>query len=374
MIKIYHFISDTNIGGAGNLLCNQIKNMEGSDFDITVVLPHGSLLREKMSALPCRTVETRHGADRSFSAGSVIEDYAILKRARPDIVHSHASLSSRIAAAALKIPTRIHTRHCVFPLSPLISNPIGRGVCGAINNALSTKMIAVAESAKKNLVEMGCKAGKIETVINGSDAIRRLDGSERARIKESLSLSKDHFTVGIFARLEAYKGHKTLIDAARICKKYCPDMRFLIVGEGSFRAELEEYARRRGVDDIICFSGFVSDVAPFFNVTDVNVNCSYGTETSSLAISEGMSLGIPAVVSDYGGNPFMVKNGEEGFIFPVGNHESLAVCLVRLYRDRALYKKMSQNAETRYIKDFTAKAMSDRMARIYRDEYAKNRK
>lgn len=374
MIKIYHFISDTNVGGAGNLLCNQIKNMKGSDFDITVVLPRGSLLEEKISALQCKTVETLHGADRSFCAESVIEDYAILKRARPDIVHSHASLSSRIAAAALKIPTRIHTRHCVFPLSPLVKNPIGRGVCGAINNALSTKMIAVAESAKKNLIDMGCKSGKIETVINGSEAIRRLDDAEKDKIREKLSFSKDHFIVGIFARLEAYKGHKTLIDAARICKKYCPDMRFLIVGGGSFRVELEDYANRRGVGDIIYFSGFLDDVAPLFNITDVNVNCSCGTETSSLAISEGMSLGIPAVVSDYGGNPFMVKNGEEGFVFPTGNSESLAVCLVRLYRDRALYRRMSQNAELRYVKDFTAKAMSDRMASIYLEEYAKNRK
>lgn len=371
MIKIFHFISDTNIGGAGNLLCNQIKNMGDESFDITVVLPRGSMLKEKMCLLPCRLIETERGADRSFSVDSVIEDYKILKKYRPDIVHSHASLSSRIAATALGIPTRIHTRHCVFPLSPMIKNPLGKTVCGVANNILSTKMIAVADSARENLVDMGCNKKKIETVINGSEPIKRLSEMERQYHRIRLSLSEKNFVVSIFARLEEYKGHKTFLEAAKICKKYCPDFRFFIIGDGSQREELKKYAKSLGIEDTVYFSGFVSDVAPFFNLTDINVNCSYGTETSSLAISEGMSLGIPAVVSDYGGNTHMVKNGEDGLVFPAKNSESLAICLIRLYRDKELYKKMSEKALARYNSEFTAKAMSDRMARIYIDEYNK---
>ena len=371
MIKIFHFISDTNIGGAGNLLCNQIKNMNDPSFDITVVLPQGSMLKDKMSTLPCHLIETAHGADKSFSLDSVIEDYKILKKYRPDIVHSHASLSSRIAATAMRIPTRIHTRHCVFPLSPIIKNPLGKTVCGVANNILSTKMIAVADSAKENLVDMGCSKKKIETVINGSEPIQRLSSAEREALKAKFSLTKDSFVVSIFARLEEYKGHKTFLEAAKICKKYCPDFRFFIVGDGSQKDELQSYARALGLEKAVLFSGFVSDVAPYFNLTDVNVNCSYGTETSSLAISEGMSLGIPAVVSDYGGNTHMVKNGEDGLVFPAKNAEALAICLIRLYRDRELYKKMSEKAYVRYDSEFTAKAMSEKMAQIYVDEYNK---
>ena len=84
-----------------------------------------------------------------------------------------------------------------------------------------------------------------------------------------------------------------------------------------------------------------------------------------------MSLGIPAVVSDFGGNTHMVKNGEDGLVFPTKNAESLAICLIRLYRDKELYKKMSEKALARYDSEFTAKAMSDKMAQIYVDEYNK---
>ena len=186
-------------------------------------------------------------------------------------------------------------------------------------------------------------------------------------------MDKNSFVVSIFARLEEYKGHKTFLDAAKICKKYCPDFRFFIVGDGSQKEELKSYAESLGLGNTVHFSGFVSDVSPYFNITDVNVNCSFGTETSSLAISEGMSLGIPSVVSDFGGNTHMVKNGEEGFVFPVKNAESLAICLIRLYRDRELYEKISQRARARYEREFTARAMSDRMAGIYHKEYYKKR-
>ena len=329
------------------------------------------MLKDKMQGLSCHVIEARHGADRSFCASSVIEDYKILKKHRPDIVHSHASLSSRIAATALGIPSRIHTRHCAFPVSPVIKNPLGRAICGTANGLLSTKMIAVADAARENLIDMGCKKKKIETVINGSEPIRKFSEGEREELKKSFSLDKDSFVVSIFARLEEYKGHKTFLNAAKICKKYCPDFKFFIIGDGSQQEELKRYARTLGLEGDVIFTGFVSDVTPYFNITDVNVNCSFGTETSSLAISEGMSIGIPCVVSNFGGNTHMVKNGEEGLVFPAKNAESLAICLIRLYRDKELYCKTSQRARARYESEFTARAMTDKMKDIYLSEHNK---
>ena len=98
MIKILHFITDNNVGGAGKLLCSQIKNMGGKEFKITVALPQSSQLKKPLSALPCALIDLRHGADKSFYAPSILEAAKIIKSEQPDIVHSHGSLSSRIAA------------------------------------------------------------------------------------------------------------------------------------------------------------------------------------------------------------------------------------------------------------------------------------
>ena len=112
--------------------------------------------------------------------------------------------------------------------------------------------------------------------------------------------------------------------------------------------ELKALSSELGLDDVVCFTGFREDVATIFYITEVNVNCSYRSETSSLSLSEGMSLGIPSVVSDCGGNTYMVKNCENGLIFPMENEEALAMALIRLYCDRELYKKFSANAYGRY--------------------------
>ena len=374
MIRLLHFITDTNVGGAGRLLCNQIKNMAGSDFEISVALPRESALITELRPLPCTLIKCRCGADSSFSRESFIEDYGIIKKLRPDIVHSHGSLSSRVAATALGVPTRIFTRHCIFPVAPSISSPLLRWSFGKVNNILSTSMIAVADEARRDLIEMGCNKQKITTVINGTEPIIPTSEVQKTYIRQELGLNEDSFVISIFARLEEYKGHRTLLHAARICKRFYPNFRFIIVGDGTERAALEELADLFGIKDVVLFLGFCPDVSPIFNVTDVNVNCSYQSETSSLSLCEGMSLGIPSVASDCGGNVHMVKNAVNGLLFPRQNAEALAMALIRLYRDRELYKKCSLGALKRYNEEFTARAMTQKMMDLYKKEYIKSKK
>jgi glycosyltransferase involved in cell wall biosynthesis len=97
----------------------------------------------------------------------------------------------------------------------------------------------------------------------------------------------------------------------------------------------------------------------------VNVNASFGTETSSLALSEGMSVGVPIVASDYGGNPRMVENGVNGLLFPPQNDHVLANVLLRLHDDRALLSRLSEGAHRLYRERFTAPAMVARLEELY---------
>lgn len=374
MIKILHFITDKNVGGAGRLLCSQIKNMRDEEFAITIALPRGSKLKKPLSSLPCTIIELEHGADCSFCVSGIFEAMKIIKGVHPDIVHSHGSLSSRIAATTLGIPSRVFTRHCYFPLSKIYKNPLSRMVVGLISNSLSTSMIAVAGSAKQNLIDMGCNKRKISTVINGVEPIRITSPEEIDYLNSRYGLTKNNFIISIIARLEECKGHKTFLQAAQICKKHYPNFRFFIVGDGSQKNYLKQLSHKLDIDDIVHFAGFCEDVSPILNITDVNVNCSVGTETSCLALSEGMSLGIPSVASDYGGNTHMVKNTVNGLIFPAGNAEALAMALIRLYRDEELYAKCSLGALRRFHEEFNAAIMTKKMADFYKVEYLRHKK
>ena len=139
----------------------------------------------------------------------------------------------------------------------------------------------------------------------------------------------------------------------------------MIVGQGSLERELKSLCKSRGLDKCVIFLGFVDNVERYFNVTDVNVNCSVGTETSSLALSEGMSLGIPCVVSDYGGNPYMVRDGSNGFVYPMGDTQALANFIERLANDRKLYEQMSDEAYKRFECELNVRKMSDEVYRLY---------
>ena len=103
------------------------------------------------------------------------------------------------------------------------------------------------------------------------------------------------------------------------------------------------------LDDCVTFAGFVADMAPIYRILRVNVNCSCGTETSCLAISEGMSVGLPTVASNYGGNVAMIGECGAGFLFDVGDAEALANAILQIAENEELEKKMQRCAYERYL-------------------------
>lgn len=364
MYKLLHIITDTNTGGAGVLLLNQLKHFDRGLFDISVVLPRGSELKEKTERLGYPVIETKHGADRSFETGAVAGYIRLMRAERPDIVHCHGALSARIAAMLTGVPVRIHTRHCAYPPSALMRSFPLRRILGGVNNMLSTGIVAVADAAADDLLALGTDPELITVIINGVEPLERIDNAAQQAVRERLGFTKNDFVAGIFARLEECKGHRYLLEALALAG---PDsrIRLLICGKGSAERRLRDMAELLGVSDRVVFAGFCEDIAPYMNAVDVNVNCSVGTETSSLALSEGMSVGKPCVVSDYGGNPAMVEDGVTGFVVPSADPAALSAALGRLDDDRQLLHDMGRAAYSRYLTKFTAGVMTAQLEALY---------
>ena len=116
MIKVIEAISDANIGGAGVLLLNRLKNTDKKAFDTWVILPRGSMLIPKLKSAGAHVVTLNTSPDKSFQIGDVLKYLAVIKVISPDIVNAHGSFSSRIAARMANVPVRLYTRHCVYPV------------------------------------------------------------------------------------------------------------------------------------------------------------------------------------------------------------------------------------------------------------------
>ena len=132
--------------------------------------------------------------------------------------------------------------------------------------------------------------------------------------------------------------------------------------------ELHALADELGVSDTVKFTGFMSDTAPVLGVSNVAVNCSWGTEASSLAIAEAMSIGIPTVASDFGGNPSVIDDGVNGLLYEKKNEKALADKVMKVYRDTELYRTLCEGAKKVFFEKFTSGVMTRRLEELYTDE------
>ena len=127
MIKVMHVLTDTNIGGAGVLLINRLSYTDMQKYPTLVLVPKGSALCNRLSEIGVNFIEMDCVGDRSFDVMAIKAYKRIFRRIRPNIVNCHGCLSARIAAKLCRIPVKICTRHCVFPVK------VRDKVMGAVN-------------------------------------------------------------------------------------------------------------------------------------------------------------------------------------------------------------------------------------------------
>ncbi|MGN1346340.1 MAG: glycosyltransferase family 4 protein [Eubacteriales bacterium] len=366
MIRVLNILSDSNIGGAGRLLVNYLRNFDRTAYESAVVLPEGSALKPCIEEVGYPVFEIKNGRDRSFDVRAVREVSRIIREWKPDVVHTHSSFYGKLAAYLCGVKSRFYTRHSAFPPSRFLTTFPGKQLNGLVNNTLATDIVAVAQAAADNLTDTGVNPAKITVIINGVDEMRRTTAAEQAELKRSLNLADGTFVCGISARLEPYKGHSYLLEAMKIVVEAHPDTVLLIIGGGSCDGILKEQAKALGIWEKVRFTGFVDDVAPYYNIMDLNLNASWGTETSCLALSEGMSLCVPAVATTYGGNPYMITEGVNGLLVPEKDSAAMASAIEAILSDPALHARLSAGARALYEQKFTAAAMTRQLEVLYR--------
>lgn len=363
--KIIEVSSDTNIGGAGKCLIALLENFDYRKYEVKVILPPDSLLKPYIKNLGIEVIEVEGIAEKSLDIKSIHRLKKVFKLERPELVHTHASMSARIAARRAGAAV-VYTRHSVFPQPKRLTSFPGRQINGFINNRYADGIIAVAEAAKDNLTDTGVDERRIRVILNGVKGLSPASAEVKheSRLRFGITDEADK-VISIVARLEDIKGHEYFIEAADMLLRNGLKAKFMIAGTGSYEPQLKKKVKDLGLENDVIFTGFITDVDKLMSITDVQVNASYGTEATSLALLEGMSLGIPAVVSDFGGNPGVIKDDENGFVVPKMNSAAIAVGVRKLLDDDELYGRMSANCLQIFKTTFTAAAMTRQTEEFY---------
>jgi glycosyltransferase involved in cell wall biosynthesis len=195
---------------------------------------------------------------------------------------------------------------------------------------------------------------------DGADAARR----NRARELEALGLPAEALVFGFFGKIYQGKGCRDLLHAFRRIE--APGASLIFVGDGTDRAELEGYARSRGMENVR-FVGFVnqSEVPRYQGLTDVLVLPSHA-ETWGLVVNEAMAAGCAVIVSDACGcAPDLVEQGTNGFTYPAGDVDALAELMARFLHQEGLAAEMG-DASRRIIRDWSPAECARRIAEAVR--------
>lgn len=358
MLKIMHVLTDTNIGGAGIWLLNYLKSYNRQELEVFTALPPNAALADKIKELGTEIIEIDSIADKSFSVSAIKNFVKVIKDKKPDIIHTHASLSARIAAKLCGVPV-VHTRHCLEDKKSFLKNIIYR----FINNALSSHVIGVSRAVTENLKQDGIKHDKLSLVYNGITPLRCYTPEEKLKARQSFGIGKDHISIGIVARLEEVKNPLLFAEAAKIVAQKVPHAFFLIVGEGSLRHEMENAIAP--ISDRACITGYLSDVEKAYNAMDI-LTLTSSKEALSISLIEGQSIELPVISTDSGGPSEIIKHKENGFITPNGDADALAEAIIQLINNPELRDKFGKCGSEVIRQKFTSDKMAQSIEQIYK--------
>lgn len=230
-----------------------------------------------------------------------------------------------------------------------------------LSNALVTRLVANCEAVRAATAKSeGISPTKIDVIYNGLDVHHFTPDAElRRKARARLNCTDDDILVGMVAVLRPVKGCESFVDAALSLAPSHPNVRFVLAGDGPLRSALEDRARPAG--NRLTFTGSVADVRSVLAGLDIAVLCSE-SEGFSNSILEYMAMGLPAVVTDVGGNAEAVASA--GVVIPPANLAALEGAILELVQQPARRTALGLRIRRRAL-DFSLESLAPRLQGYY---------
>jgi glycosyltransferase involved in cell wall biosynthesis len=214
-------------------------------------------------------------------------------------------------------------------------------------------VIAISESSKSEIVEMGIPKKNVKIIYNGVDL----------RSYESAAKKSINPTIVCLNRMKKYKRMDILIKSVPEVIKSIPSLKVILVGDGDDLPRLKGIARKSGIENKIEFTKFVpaKEKADLLASSWVSVNTS-PKEGWGLTSIEAQSSGTPSIVPDSPGLRETVKDGVSGYIYPFGDTKCLSEILTKVLKNKKIIDRMGKEARkwaANFSWDESAKKMKE---------------
>ncbi|MBI4619597.1 MAG: glycosyltransferase family 4 protein [Desulfobacterales bacterium] len=298
--------------------------------------------------------------------------YRLFLQEKPAIIHTHTSkagILGRWASFFARVAIVVHTPH----------GHIFYGYYGKIKTklfillekltaSLTDKIITLTRKEREEHIQFNIsKPHKFVVIHSGvplENFSKNLDNADE--LKKSLGIPITDLIVGTVGRLVEIKGHRYLLDAARLVLNKVPNVTFLLIGDGHLMTELISHASALGIKNKVIFAGWRGDVPQLIDMFDIFVLPSLN-EGMGRVLVEAMAMGKPIVASDIGGIPDIVKDRSNGILFPPRDVDAMAEAIIKLLLDRELARKMGKEGKKLAYPAYDASVMLRKIEGLYEE-------
>lgn len=364
-VRVLHVTFNMGIGGTEQVIRQLITGLDSEKVTSEILCIDGQVgaigeqLRE--SGIPIVAVQRRAGFDRSLIR--IIRTR--LRKGNFDVVHCHQYTPWVYGwFAALGLPVSVvFTEHGRFYPDRY------RYKAALVNQAMARTtraMVAISEATRQALARYEfLPRSRIRVVYNGIAALQP-DRDRVAALREDLGIPEQAFVMGTVSRMDPVKNQSMMLRAFHRFLQQCPEGWLLVVGDGAERESLQSLAGELGISERVTFTGSVSQPANHMALMEVFLLSSF-TEGTSMTLLEAMSLGIPTVATDVGGNPEIVREGLNGMLVPVDDEQAFAEAMIGLWQEPETRSQLGQGARTRFDERFSREVMVNAYQEIYRE-------
>jgi len=361
-INVIHLVEELTIGGLEKILTTIALNLDKKKYNVSVwCLKKGGFFANKL-AKEGIDVKILH-ISTSRNPLSIYKLYKLLKSHKFDIIHTHAYSAGtigRISAFLAGIPVIISHNQNVYDYY----NRYYHFVEWLLSH-ITDGIICVSDIVKKFTNEtQRINANKLITIHNGIDSVCSVDEKDTSGLKKELGIPINYSVMGTIAQFSEKKGLGYLIKSASILLEHRKDINFLLVGKGALKEELKILCVNLKVEKNVIFAGERSDIPEILSLIDIFVLPSI-REGLPLAVLEAMDCGKAIIATNVGGIPEVIKDGVSGILVSPKDPEALHSAMNELLDDRGKMEKMGYEGKKICGKNFSSKAMVDRVEELY---------
>jgi glycosyltransferase involved in cell wall biosynthesis len=227
-------------------------------------------------------------------------------------------------------------------------------------------VVCVSNFISQSLIDVGFDRRRVRAVLNSIDISQWMNRDCREEVRSELRLPPDAPVVISVCRLGKGKGPLELVQAVATVRRQHPDLRLIIVGQGSqeFENQLRQLIEELELGHNVTLTGQRSDVPRLMSAADIYAMPS-DADPCPLVFLEAAATGLPVIALDNGGTPEIVADGVTGLLSPLGDADSLAANLLALVGNVDLRKALGAAGRKRAREYHDGPRLADDVLQIY---------